>query len=69
MLKEMEQLSSDVTTLSQMSELCGSLHCPHSHLEETVREMLTALNRQLAERHAADSQLSHLDLSITTSYV
>lgn len=67
MLKEMEQLNSDVNTLSQMSELCGSLHCPHSHLEETVHEMLTALNRQLADRHSADSQLSHLELSITTS--
>lgn len=66
MLKEMEQLSSDVSTLSQMSELCGTLHCPHSQLEETVRDMLAALNRQLSERHSADSQLSHLELSVTT---
>ncbi|XP_024217361.1 rho guanine nucleotide exchange factor 17 isoform X2 [Halyomorpha halys] len=66
LLKEMEQLSADVGTLSQMSELCANLHCPHSQLEESVRDMLAALNRQLCERHSADSQLSHLDLNITT---
>ncbi|XP_024084629.1 rho guanine nucleotide exchange factor 17 isoform X2 [Cimex lectularius] len=66
MLKEMEQLNSDVSTLSQMAELVTTLHCPHSQLEENVREMLSALNKQLTERHAADSQLSYLELTINT---
>ncbi|CAA9999431.1 unnamed protein product [Nesidiocoris tenuis] len=66
MLKEMEQLNADVSTLSQMAELVTSLHCPHSQLEENIREMLSALNNQLTERHAADSQLSYLELNINT---
>ncbi|KAF6212697.1 hypothetical protein GE061_013223 [Apolygus lucorum] len=66
MLKEMEQLNADVSTLSQMAELVTTLHCPHSQLEENVREMLGALNNQLTERHAADSQLSYLELNINT---
>jgi hypothetical protein len=66
MLKEMEQLTADVATLSQMAELVATLHCPHTQLEESVREMLVALNKQLTERHAADSQLSFLELMINT---
>ncbi|KAL1131698.1 hypothetical protein AAG570_011311, partial [Ranatra chinensis] len=66
MLKEMEQLTADVATLSQMAELVATLHCPHTQLEESVREMLAALNKQLTERHAADSQLSYLELMINT---
>ncbi|XP_073986302.1 rho guanine nucleotide exchange factor 17 isoform X2 [Rhodnius prolixus] len=67
MLKEMEQLNADVSTLSQMAELVTTLHCPHSQLEENIREMLSALNKQLVDRHAADSQLSFLELMINTS--
>lgn len=66
MMKEMEFLSEDVNTLSQMSDLVSSLHCPHSQLEETIREMLGALNKQLSERHISESQLSYLELALST---
>ncbi|XP_065202410.1 rho guanine nucleotide exchange factor osg-1 isoform X2 [Planococcus citri] len=65
-MKEMEFLSEDVNTLSQMSDLVSSLHCPHSQLEESIREMLGALNKQLNERHISESQLSYLELALST---
>lgn len=66
MLREMENLMEDVATLSQMSELVSMLHCPHSQLEDNIREMLSALNKQLAERQNSDSQLSFLELMVNT---
>lgn len=66
MMKEMEFLSEDVNTLSQMSDLVSTLHCPHSQIEENIREMLSALNKQLNERHISESQLSYLELALNT---
>nr|CAD7452222.1 unnamed protein product [Timema tahoe] len=66
MLREMEHLAEDVATLTQVSELVSTLHCPHSHLEESVREMLSALNKQLQDRQTSDSQLSYLELTVNT---
>lgn len=66
MLNEMENLAEDVAALNQISDLTASLHCPHGQLEEVVREMLSSVNKQLAERQTSDSQLSYLELTLNT---
>ncbi|XP_046669162.1 rho guanine nucleotide exchange factor 17-like isoform X2 [Homalodisca vitripennis] len=66
MLREMEHLREDVQALGQMCELVASLHCPHSQLESDVRDMHSALSRQLTERQNTDSQLSYLELMLNT---
>lgn len=63
---EIENLTEDITVLNQISELIWSLHGPRAQLEDVVREMLSSLNRQLAEQQNSDSQLSYLDLSLNT---
>jgi len=66
MLREMEYLSEDVSTLTQMTDMVSMLHCPHSHLEESIKDMLSALNKQLSERQASDTQLCYLELNLHT---
>lgn len=65
-LREVERLSEDAATLSHISELSGTLHCSHSSLDETVREMLTTVNRQLQERQSGDAQLACLEVNLST---
>lgn len=64
MLRDMEHLRDDVTALTQMCDLVSQLHCPHSQLEADVRDMHSALSKQLAERQNSDSQLSCLELNM-----
>ncbi|XP_054270541.1 rho guanine nucleotide exchange factor 17 isoform X2 [Macrosteles quadrilineatus] len=64
MLRDMEHLRDDVTALTQMCDLVSQLHCPHSQLESDVRDMHSALSKQLAERQNSDSQLSCLELNM-----
>ncbi|XP_021921500.1 rho guanine nucleotide exchange factor 17 isoform X2 [Zootermopsis nevadensis] len=66
MLNEMENLAEDVTILNQINDLIMSLHCPHGQLEEVIREMLSSVNKQLIERQTSDSQLSYLELTLST---
>lgn len=66
MMREMEYLTEDVNTLSQMVDLVATLHCPHGQIEENIREMLSALNKQLNDRHVSESQLSYLELALNT---
>lgn len=68
MLREMEYLSEDVSTLTQMTDMVSMLHCPHSHLEDSIKDMLNALNKQLSERQASDTQLCYLELNLHTRY-
>lgn len=68
MMREMEYLTDDVNTLSQMVDLVATLHCPHGQIEENIREMLGALNKQLNDRHVSESQLSYLELALNTRY-
>ncbi|KAL0275885.1 UNVERIFIED_CONTAM: hypothetical protein PYX00_003609 [Menopon gallinae] len=65
-MKEMEKLTDDVATLTQINELTSTLHFPHASLEEVVKEMLVSVNKQLAERSTSDSQLSYLELMLNT---
>ena len=65
----MENLVEDVAALNQINDLTASLHCPHGQLEEVVREMLSSVNKQLAERQTSDSQLSYLELTLNTQWV
>ncbi|XP_066999339.1 rho guanine nucleotide exchange factor 17 [Anabrus simplex] len=66
MLREMENLVEDVATLNQINDLTCMLHCPHSQLEEVVRDMLGTVSKQLQERQNSDSQLSYLELTLNT---
>jgi hypothetical protein len=66
MLNEMENLTEDVATLNQISDLAASLHCARGQLEEVVREMLSSASKQLAERQTSDSQLCYLELTLNT---
>lgn len=66
MLNEMENLAEDVAILNQINDLIMSLHCPHGQLEEVIREMLSSVNKQLIERQTSDSQLSYLELTLST---
>lgn len=65
-MKEMEKLTDDVATLTQINELTSTLHFPHTSLEEVVKEMLVSVNKQLVERSTSDSQLSYLELMLNT---
>lgn len=66
MLREMEHLSEDVSTLTQMTDMASMLHCPHGHLDDSIRDMLGSLNKQLLERQAGDTQLCYLELNLHT---
>lgn len=67
-LKEIEYLTEDVNTLSQMIDLVVALHCPRGQIEDNLRDMLTAVNKQLTEKHVSESQLSYLELTLNTRY-
>ncbi|KAF8795208.1 Rho guanine nucleotide exchange factor 17 like protein [Argiope bruennichi] len=63
-LKEVSGLESDIGTLGKISDIIGSLHCEHQILEEVIKDLLSSLTKQLAEKQASCSQLMHLDLAI-----
>ncbi|KAL0819297.1 hypothetical protein ABMA28_008534 [Loxostege sticticalis] len=66
-IHEVETLTSDVNTLTQISEHVAALHTPHAQLEELVRDMLQNVNRQLLERQSSDTQLCYMEISVNTS--
>lgn len=65
-MHEVETLTEDVNTLTQISEHIAALHTHHNQLEEIVREMLHSLNKQLSERQNSDSQLCFMEVSLNT---
>ncbi|CAG4987568.1 unnamed protein product [Colias eurytheme] len=66
-MHEVETLSEDANTLTQISEHVARLHAAHGPLEEIVREMLCNVLRQLSERHSSDTQLCYMEISVNTS--
>lgn len=64
---EVDNLTEDISILNQINELAWSLHCHHLQLDEIVKDMLASLNKQLSEQQNSDSQLSCLDLTVSTS--
>ncbi|CAH2054781.1 unnamed protein product, partial [Iphiclides podalirius] len=66
-MHEVETLTEDVNTLTQISEHVAALHTQHSQLEELVREMLHTLNKQLLDRQNSDTQLCYMEISLNTS--
>lgn len=68
-MKEIQKLSEDVCVLTQISDLTLTLQCPRTSLEEIVKDMLSNVNKQLAERQTSDSQLSYLELMLNTQFV
>lgn len=63
-IREIEFLNADLRAVQRIGELAGSLRCPHSALDDVVREMQASLSRQLADRQAGDTQLSYLEMTI-----
>ncbi|CAK1593718.1 unnamed protein product [Parnassius mnemosyne] len=66
-MHEVETLTEDVNTLTQISEHVAALHTHHAQLEELVRDMLHSLNKQLMERQNSDTQLCYMEISLNTS--
>ncbi|KAK3872868.1 hypothetical protein Pcinc_022083 [Petrolisthes cinctipes] len=66
LVREMETLQEDLQTLQHISKLTKALRCPRGPMEEAVQDMIAQVQKQLAERHGADSQLMELELTITT---
>lgn len=65
-MMEIENLTEDISILNQIAELSWNMHCPHITLDENIREMLSNLNKQLADQQNSDNQLSCLDLTLNT---
>ncbi|KAL3290287.1 hypothetical protein HHI36_023632 [Cryptolaemus montrouzieri] len=66
MMVEMENLNEDLSILNQISEMSASLHSNHSQLDEIVKEMVSSINKHIGEQQFCESQLSYLDLNLTT---
>ncbi|GFY67383.1 rho guanine nucleotide exchange factor 17 [Trichonephila inaurata madagascariensis] len=64
-LKEVASLESDIATLGKILEFLGGLNCDHQLLEDTLRDLLANVTRQLSEKQASCSQLMTLDLVLT----
>lgn len=64
--KELECLEQDIQTLTQISRLMKTLHFPKGSLEDALNDLDSSLRKQLLDRQGADSQLSELELNITT---
>lgn len=64
LLREMEHLLEDVQTVGQIMDLLATLHCAHTQVEDSVRELSTNLNKQLSEKQSSDSQLSYLEMIV-----
>lgn len=66
LVKEMESLEQDLQTMTQISSLVKSLYFPRSNLEDALHDHESSLKKQLIDRQGSDSQLSELELNITT---
>ncbi|GFR25207.1 rho guanine nucleotide exchange factor 17 [Trichonephila clavata] len=64
-LKEVASLESDIATLGKILEFLGSLNCEHQFLEDTLKDLLVNLTKQLSEKQASSSQLMTADLVLT----
>lgn len=63
-MKDIESLSADCGKLQQMLDIAASLRCPHQMIEESIRDLQLAVQRQLLDRQANDSQLNVLELNV-----
>lgn len=66
MMVEIENLKEDLSVLNQINEMSLNLHCNHGQLNEVIKEMLSTANKHLSEQQAFESQLSYLDLNLTS---
>nr|XP_023013430.1 rho guanine nucleotide exchange factor 17 isoform X2 [Leptinotarsa decemlineata] len=64
---EVDNLTEDISVLNQVSDLAWSLHCNHVQLDDVIKEMMSNLTKQLTEQQNSDSQLSCLELTISTT--
>ncbi|KAG5892280.1 hypothetical protein JTB14_036246 [Gonioctena quinquepunctata] len=64
---EVDNLTEDISVLNQLNELAWSLHCSHTQLDEILRDMTASLTKQLTDQQNSDSQLSCLELTISTT--
>ncbi|XP_064637015.1 uncharacterized protein LOC135493544 [Lineus longissimus] len=61
-----EELEDNFSLLGQILELTNRLTCSHQVLEETIRDMMSSLQRQLSEQQGRAQELTKLDLMTTT---
>lgn len=63
-----EQLEEDIGLLNDVSDLITRLNCPHSSLEEIVKDMLSTLNKQLSEAMLRNptAESNKVDILVTT---
>ena len=66
MVKETEALEQDLQTVLQISQLAKTLHFPKGNFDESLQDLENSLRKQLLDRQGADSQLSELELNMTT---
>jgi hypothetical protein len=66
LLRDVGYLEEDLTTIQLLFDTAQSLHCPHSDLDNALKELTNSVNKQLTDRHTADSQLLCTDMSIQT---
>ena len=59
-------MQEDIATVNSISDLASTLSCSHASLEESLKELLISLNRQLSDKQNSDSQLLTLELTITS---
>ncbi|XP_061184176.1 rho guanine nucleotide exchange factor 17-like [Saccostrea echinata] len=67
-LVDPEQLEEDIGFLNEISDLTNRLNCPHSSLEEIVKDMLSTLNKQLSEAMLRNptAESNKVDILVTT---
>ncbi|GIY29149.1 rho guanine nucleotide exchange factor 17 [Caerostris extrusa] len=63
-LKEVSCLENDIAMLGKISEIIGTLNCEHQTLEDVIKDLLSNLTKQLADKQSSCSQLMSLDLAI-----
>jgi hypothetical protein len=66
LLQELAEVADDLNLISRLMELTNHLHCSHTAVDETLRDLQTTLSRQLAEKQSGENGLNCLELSLVT---
>lgn len=68
MMKEYNDIESDLKLLHNISDQSSKLRCPHKELDEALKSLLANLTKQVSDRQVTEpSHASFLQLNINTS--
>ncbi|KAI1290825.1 Rho guanine nucleotide exchange factor 17 [Halotydeus destructor] len=67
-IKDIEQLQKDLATVNQINDLVNNISSSHQNLEESLKDLIGSLSKQLTDKQNSGSQLLSLDLTITTHF-